>query len=263
MNPILIAVLIVAGIGLAMGIILAVASAAFGVVKDEREQIIAEMLPGANCGGCGYSGCAAYAQAILSGETPPTLCAPGGSAVAQKIADLLGQKADGFKEKKAVVMCQGNCEHMGVKMEYSGEKTCAAAAMFFGGPRACSYGCIGYGDCVVACQFDAIHVIDGVAVVDRDKCTGCGACVAACPKKIIELIPASEAVGILCKSHDTGKDTRSVCKIGCIACSKCVKECPAMCISMKDNLAVIDYSKCYGCRVCVGVCPTKTIKNID
>lgn len=259
MTVVLISVLLVLGLGAVFGVILALASHFFAVKADERAQEILAVLPGANCGGCGYTGCANYAEALAAGKAKPNLCAPGGKEVAEKLADLVG--GDGAVEvKKAHVLCGGTASHVGIKMDYQGVPTCAAAAGYFGGQKDCRFACLGFGDCVAGCAFGALSVVDGVAVVDKAKCTGCTTCVARCPKHIITMLPAERPVAVVeCQNHDKGAVVRKTCTAGCIACQKCVRTCPAGAIAMRDNLAVVDPDKCTGCGKCIDACPVHCI----
>lgn len=256
---ILIPVGILAALGLIFGIILAVASRAFAVKTDERVTAITEVLPGANCGGCGYSGCAALAEAIVSGKAKPNACGVGGNAVAQSIGVIMGVSVEETQRLRAQVMCSGTDELTTKKYVYQGAQDCIAAAKLGGGGKLCSYGCIGLGTCVSACPFEAIMVIDGVAVVDYQKCRGCGLCASVCPKSVIEMIPYDSAHWVGCKSKEKGAVTRSQCKVGCIGCNICAKNCESKAITVTNNLASIDYSKCVDCGVCVEKCPRQVI----
>jgi len=248
------------GMGLVFGAGLAFASKKFAIETDPKVEEIREVLPGANCGGCGYPGCDGFAAAAAAGEAPVSGCPVGGAAVAEKIAAILGVSSPTVEPKVARVRCQGDCNNAVNKYEYDGIQDCVAAAMLADGPKGCKYGCLGLGTCVRACPFDAIHINEnGIAVVDRDKCTACGKCVVACPKKLIELIPRSSQVQVLCISQDKGKDVRANCKVGCIGCQICVKACQFDAIDFKNNLAKINYDKCVNCMVCAEKCPTKAI----
>jgi len=253
------AILVVGIVGLAFGALLAFAAVIFKVEVDERIEKIEEVLPGANCGACGYAGCSGYAAAVVNDGAAVNLCGVGGGNVAQQIGGIMGMAVSKGVEKVARVHCAGTCENAKDKFEYYGVETCEAAAKFAGGQKACSEGCLGFGSCVSACMFDAIHVIDGVAVVDEEKCTACGACVKACPKKIIELLPKENKTYVKCSNHKPGKEVNAVCKVGCIACKICEKNCQYEAVAVANNLAVIDYDKCQACGVCSEKCPKKVI----
>ncbi len=256
------AVLSVTVIGLIAAIILVAAAKIMYVEEDERIGEVTEILPGANCGACGYAGCADYAKAIVEAGEVANLCTPGGAAVAAEVAKYMGVDAGDVQVKKAVVICQGTHENAKEKFAYEGVQTCEACASLFGGKNMCTYGCLGFGDCVKACIYDAIHIVDGIAVVDQVKCTGCTACATACPKNTIIMQAASPKPVVLCHNHEKGAVARKACTAACIACTRCVKECPVEAIHMDDNLAVIDHEKCIDCGKCVAVCPTKAIQPI-
>lgn len=256
---ILTTVIIVATIGIIAGAILVIASKLMYVHEDERIGTVSACLPGANCGACGYAGCADYAKAIVETGCATNLCTPGGKATVEAVSAVMGVEANAADAKKAVVACQGYTCNTGTKFNYEGISTCSAATKLFAGPSECSYGCLGFGDCVKVCTFDAIKVIDGAARVIQEKCTGCGACTKACPKMIISIIAESNKPAILCENKDKGAQTRKICKTGCIGCMKCVKICPATAISMDSNLARIDQDKCTGCMACVAECPVNAI----
>lgn len=246
--------------GFVASLLLVIASKAFFVPVDERVTAITEALPGANCGGCGFAGCGDYAANLVENpDTPCTKCAPGGAAVAGVIAEILGKSAGSMEPKVAQVMCNGTCGASKPIMEWQGLQSCKGAKGFFTTPNACMYGCIGLGDCVKACAFDAIGVIDGVAVVNRNNCVACGACATQCPQKIINLVPKKNMVHILCSSTDKGAVTRKACDNGCIGCGKCAKVCAFGAIEVADNKATIDVDKCKSCGMCVVECPTGAI----
>lgn len=256
---ILLPVLIFIGLGLLMGALLALASKLFAVKKDEKAEAIKECLPGANCGGCGYSGCDAYAAAVSSGDAPVNKCSVGGAEAASKIAQIMGVDAGEQVRMRAQVMCSGTGEYAKKKYIYEGIDDCVAASKIGGGDKMCKNGCIGLGTCVRACPFDAIVVEDGVAAVDYSKCKGCGICVSACPKGIIKLIPFDAKHWVGCMSVDDGKNTRKVCDVGCISCKLCQKNCPAGAINVDNFVASIDYDKCTGCDICTDKCPRHII----
>jgi len=258
-NAILIPVLIVAGIGLIAGVGLAIASALMAVPVDEREQAVQEILPGANCGACGYSGCSGYAAALASGEAVNGLCAPGGAKVAAQISAALGIEAADVERKTAVVHCLGTYDNTSDKLEYQGVNSCAAAMQLYGGLASCAFGCVGLGDCASVCDYGAISVCNGVASVNRELCVGCSKCVSICPKGIISLERAS-TTAVYCSSRVKGGETRKVCKAGCIGCMKCTKVCEAGAITVTDFCASVDSSKCTGCGKCIEVCPAKIVK---
>ncbi len=256
---ILLPVLIFIGLGLLMGALLALASKLFAVKKDEKAEAIKECLPGANCGGCGYSGCDAYAAAVSAGDAPVNKCSVGGAEAASKIAQIMGVDAGEQVRMRAQVMCSGTGEYAKKKYIYEGIDDCVAASKIGGGDKMCKNGCIGLGTCVRACPFDAIVVEDGVAAVDYSKCKGCGICVSACPKGIIKLIPFDAKHWVGCMSVDDGKNTRKVCDVGCISCKICQKNCPAGAINVDNFVASIDYDKCTGCDICTDKCPRHII----
>ncbi len=263
MNEILVPILIIGGMGLLFGVLLGVASKIFAVETDERVPKILEALPGANCGGCGFAGCAAYANALVSGGVRPNMCPVGGSAVAQQIAVILGVKAEEKEPMVARVLCNGSPDRAKQKYIFDGLPDCHSAARLGGGEKMCPHGCLGLGSCVKVCKFDAISVVNGVAVVDTEKCVACGACAAECPKNIIKILPAKSKYTITCKSVEKGKMTRQDCMVGCIGCGICAKSCPKEAITVKDNLAAIDPSKCVNCGICAKKCPQHAINHVD
>ena len=260
-TAILVAALVVGGVGILIGFFLGISGEKFKVEVDEKEVAILGELPGNNCGGCGYAGCSGLAAAIAKGEAPVNQCPVGGAPVAAKIGAIMGVDAGAGEKKVAFVKCAGTCDKTQKDYEYTGNEDCASM-MFVpnGGPKACNYGCLGFGSCVKACQFDAIHVVDGVAVVDKEKCVACGKCVATCPKGLIELVPYKAEHLVQCSSHDKGPAVKKVCTAGCIGCTLCTKQCEFDAIHMENNVAVIDYEKCTNCGKCAAKCPAKVIQ---
>lgn len=255
------AILALGILGGLFGAALALAARKFATESDPRVDRILESLPGANCGACGFAGCQNLASAIAGGKAPVNACPVGGQAVADKVAGIMGVEPVASLERKiARVMCGGTQDKAQTRFEYEGVQDCRAALLVSGGPKACMWGCLGFGTCVRACPFGALTMgPGGLPIVDEGKCTGCGKCVEACPRGIMELIPESRKVRIACRSCEKGAAVRKVCKVGCIACGICVKSCPQGAITLVDNLARIDYEKCDNCGVCVDKCPTKCI----
>ena len=264
MPDILIAFLVISGIGLVLGILLAVASHFFSVPEDTTYVEIRACLPGINCGACGYKGCDDYAHALAENPTiKPNLCIPGAQQAADQIGAILGVEAEPFKDVVAYVACNGHCGATQVKANYDGVNSCRAASLVYGGPSACAYGCLGYGDCAEACPADAICTIDGVARINTSRCLGCGVCVATCPKGIIQMVPQEARAAVSCHNKDTGAAARKACQNACIGCKKCEKTCPQGAITVTNNLASIDYDKCTGCGACVSCCPTGCLHGVN
>lgn len=258
---VVIAALVVGIAGLVIGLFLGVAAEKFKVEVDEKEAAIRELLPGNNCGGCGYAGCDALAKAISLGEAKADACPVGGTKAAEGIGAIMGAKVSKMEKKVAFVKCSGTCDKTEMKYHYFGVSDCTQVAIIPGkGPKKCSYGCMGYGSCVKVCVFDAIHIKNGIAVVDKEKCRACGTCVAKCPNQIIELVPYESNYQVACSSLDKGKEVKMACSIGCIGCMMCTKVCEHDAITVNNNLAQIDYSKCTNCGKCADKCPVKVIK---
>lgn len=261
-SGIIIAVATVGGVGLLISIFLSIFGNLFKVEVDEREQAVLEELPGNNCGGCGYAGCANLAEAIAKGEAPANACPVGGAPVAERIASIMGLDAGAGRKMVAYVKCAGTCDKAKKDYDYYGVNDCVMASSVPGqGPKSCDYGCMGLGSCVRACKFDAISIVDGIAVIDKDKCTSCGMCTKTCPKKLIELIPYDAAVVVSCNSKDKGPVVMKACSTGCIGCGLCAKNCPQGAITVTDFLAHVDQDKCTGCGLCQEKCPKKVILN--
>lgn len=261
MTAIVIATVTVGIVGILIGVLLGIASEVFKVEVDEKEIQVREALPGNNCGACGYPGCDGLAKAIASGEAKVNQCPVGGQPVAAKIAVIMGVDDVGASEKKvAFVKCKGNCNYTKKLYTYSGLYDCNGAMVVPGaGGKSCEYGCMGYGSCVKACEFDSIHIVDGIALVDKEKCVACGKCVTACPKKLIDMVPYKAKTLVQCNSQDKGKTVKDKCSVGCIGCTMCVKQCHDDAIHMVGNVALVDYSKCIECGRCAMKCPTKVI----
>lgn len=244
-----------------LGVVIVIVANAFALPVDPRFDEIRAILPGANCGACGYSGCDGYARAMCDGDTSDCArCPVGGSDVALDLAATLGQAAPSFTAQVAQVMCQGTTDHTQKRYEYSGTMSCAAAHGLFSGPNSCTYGCMGYGDCAAACPYAAIDLEKGIAVIDRDRCTACGLCVKTCPKNLIDIVPKRlNTFAVRCRNKWPGAQTRKNCSIGCIGCRKCYNVCEYGAIAMDGPLAVIDQAKCVQCGKCRPVCPTGAI----
>jgi len=230
------------------------------VKVDERIQAIRDCMPGANCGACGFSGCDGYASAMIVEGAPINKCPPGGGDLVKRISAIMGTESGGDVAKLiAVVHCCGDTDTSNDKMEYRGLYTCLAANEIFGGQTACTFGCLGYGDCKKVCPSSAICIEKNLARIDLRKCTGCGLCVKACPKKVISIETEPVAVVVKCKNTEKGAALKDKCSKGCIGCMKCAKECPNGAITIVESLAIIDYSKCDGCRKCIDSCVKKCI----
>ena len=262
MNPIILAIILLPAIGLVAGIGLGVAAHFMRVEENEKAKAIRAQLPGANCGACGFSGCSGYADALASSGVKTNLCTVGGNAVAEKIGEILGVTADKAIPKRAAVRCTGTVDATEKKAIYRGIQSCRAAAMLQNGSGACRFGCVGLGDCALACDNQAITVRQGVAVVCEDKCFACGKCVSACPKGIIEIIPKGEHPYVSCMNTDKGAKTKAVCTAGCIGCRMCLKACEHGAIEMIGDRAYIDPKKCKACLKCVDACKFGVIKKI-
>ncbi|MDR2527839.1 MAG: RnfABCDGE type electron transport complex subunit B [Synergistaceae bacterium] len=247
-------------LGLLFGALLAFASIKFFVKIDERVSLIREILPGANCGGCGYPGCDGYADAVVSEGANTGRCAAGGPNLAEKIAAIMGVASEAFVPMRAFLRCQGTARVSARTVGYDGVRDCRSASIIPGGsPNACPYGCIGFGACVTVCNFGALSIVDGLVRVNAAKCVGCGACVDICPKSVLGLTSRSSAVQVFCNSSWKGPDVKKVCSVGCLACGLCVRSCPAKAITLQNNRALIDTKLCTNCGTCVTKCPAKTI----
>lgn len=264
-----IAIILLGVVGAVAALILFAVSKKFEVHEDPRIGQIQNALPGANCGGCGFPGCGGFANACFKAESLEGLfCPVGGADVMKQVAAIMGKEAGESVPQIAVVRCNGTCEARPRTNTYDGARSCAIAATLYSGETGCSFGCLGLGDCVDACDFDAIHINPETLLpeVVEDKCVACGACVKACPKHIIELRkkgPKSRRIFVSCMNKDKGGVARKACTNACIGCSKCKKECPFEAITVTNNLAYIDDTKCRLCRKCVAVCPTGAIHELN
>ncbi|MFV0503094.1 MAG: RnfABCDGE type electron transport complex subunit B [Lachnospirales bacterium] len=257
---IIFAILAIGGIGLVFGVILAIAGEKLKVVEDEKVTKIREALPGANCGGCGYPGCDMFAKQVAKGEAPVNGCPVSDEACVEILKDIMGSDVETSEKTVAFVRCGGNNGVSAKKYIYYGMYDCNASNIIAGnGSKACSYGCLGRGSCEKECAFGAIEILDGIAVINKEKCTSCGKCVEACPKDLIDIVPYNKTIKVNCKSTDAGKFVRSACQRGCIGCKLCVKACEYDAIYFENNLAKINYEKCTECGACEVKCPTKAI----
>ncbi len=264
---IVLSVVILGSIGAISAIVLYFVSQKFKVYEDPKIAIIAGILPGANCGGCGYAGCQALAEAIVkSGTTEGIVCPVGGDDVKNQIAEAMGEVAEDTVPQRVIIRCNGTFENAPHKYSYDSIISCAYANTLGAGESACAYGCLGLGDCVKACNFDSIKIDPktGLPSVNYDTCVLCGACVKACPRDIIEIrnIIDDSSIWVSCRNKEKGGEAKKNCKVACIACRKCEKACEFNAITVEDNLAFIDSTKCTACMKCVGVCPTGAILSI-
>lgn len=269
MSVVLITIVTLAGLGAIAAVILYLASKKFQVFEDPRIDQVEEILPATNCGGCGFPGCRAFAEALVKSDDISSMnCPVGGADTMNKVAEMLGKEAGSATPMVAVVRCNGTCEHRPKLNEYQGATSCAVASALYGGESGCSFGCLGLGDCVAACKFDAMYMDEatGLPVIIEDNCVACGACVTACPKSIIELRkkgPKGRRIFVSCVNKDKGAAAKKSCAVACIGCSKCQKVCEFDAITIENNLAYIDYDKCKLCRKCPEVCPTNAIHEIN
>lgn len=265
----IVTILFLAIVGALAALLLFVVSKKFHVEEDARIELVNEALPGANCGGCGYPGCSGFARACVEAESMDGLfCTVGGNDTMLKVADILGRTAVEAEPQLAVVRCNGTCDARPKVNQYDGASSCAIAAATYGGETGCTFGCLGLGDCTLACGFDAIKMnpLTGLPEVDEERCTACGACVKACPKMIIELRkkgPKGRRIFVSCVNKEKGGVAKKACDNACIGCSKCFKECKFEAITIANNLAYIDPNKCRLCRKCVVVCPTGAIHEVN
>jgi len=263
MMTIVVPILALGLLGTAFAFLLGFSFQKFAVKVDPKVEKLLAALPGSNCGACGFAGCLALAEAIAEGRAEPTGCVAGGNAAAQAVAGVLGVSLQPKTELVAFVACRAGRSTARMRFRFEGVYNCQAANIVFGGDKACVWGCLGLGSCERACPFDAIHVnADGLAVVDRTKCTSCAKCVAACPRRLIDMVAKDQDILVACKNLDRGKRAKDTCPIACTACKICEKNCPEDAIHVIDNLAVIDYAKCTDCGICAQKCPQATIISV-
>ncbi|MBW2989771.1 Fe-S cluster domain-containing protein [Candidatus Woesearchaeota archaeon] len=258
-------IIVLGALGLVFGLMLAFFSRKFKVDEDPRISRVIKVLPGTNCGACGYAGCSDYAKAVTeSRDVPIGLCVLGQKETAEKIGKILERKIERETVQLAALLkCKGGRKETRKAFNYEGIRMCKAASSINRWPSSCSYGCIGLGDCVKSCKFDALKIgDDGLPVVDREKCVGCGACVKACPNSLFKLVPKDKNIHVLCSSKDLAKDVIASCSVGCIACKACERACPEDAIHVNGNIAEIDYSKCTQCGKCVIACPMNIIVDV-
>ena len=260
-DTVLIVVAIVAVIAIVFALLIVLVSKLCAVKEDEKEKAVSELLAGANCGGCGYAGCADYAKSLREGRANLCDCNATANENKEQIAKILEIPFTASAKTFAVVKCAGG-NLAKDKFDYVGNTSCEAQIGAMGGKKVCPEGCLGGGSCMSVCPDNGVYIKDGVAVVDKRVCESCGACVRKCPKNLIEFIPTSAKVYVACSTKCKGKDVMGACSVGCIGCGLCAKNCPENAITMVDNLPVIDYEKCSGCLTCVSKCPRKTIKEI-
>jgi RnfABCDGE-type electron transport complex B subunit len=252
-------VAVMTGLGLIFGAGLAYVLKIFGIKIDPAVALIITKLPGVNCGACGKAGCAAFAEALKNGEAIPSGCTVSNDEARKSIAQILGIEYNSKVKTIATVLCNGGSRAKN-KYAYRGLKNCKAASLVFGGYKACAFGCLGLGDCVDACPFEAISMgADGLPIVDAHRCTACGKCVTVCPKKLFELMPIDKTYYVKCSSRDAGAVVMKACSAGCIACGKCEKACPLGAVKVENNLSKIDHGKCQNLGKCFEVCPTKVV----
>ena len=263
-TAIILAIVVVGGTGIFIGLFLGLAGKKFAVKVDEKEAAVLDALPGNNCGGCGFPGCSGLAAAIAKGEAPVNACPVGGAPVAERIGAIMGVEAEEGRRMVAFVKCVGDKEMANQEYSYYGTQDCTMMKYVQdNGPKACNYGCLGYGSCVDACPFDAIHIWNGVADVDPEACKACKKCIAVCPQHIIELVPYDQKWVVHCNNHEQGKQVMSECQGGCIGCKLCEKACKFDAIHVEGYNAHIDYDKCVNCGACAKKCPRKVIRFQD
>jgi len=264
LESILYPIICVGGLALVFGVILGFSAKKLAVKANPAVEKIIKVLPGANCGGCGFPGCSVFAERVVQGEADFRGCPPGGNHCADEIAKEMGIDAAPASRKVAFIKCQGTNENIKRNYIYDGPRSCVSASQLAtGGNKTCAYSCIGLASCKNACQFHAIKIIDSIAVVIRERCTACGKCVKVCPKNLIEIVPDNSKVRVVCNSRDRARAVKENCRAGCIGCTLCEKICKHGAVTITDNIAHIDYEKCVFCMECVDKCPSKSIRVTD
>lgn len=257
---ILAAIAVVGGTGLCIGLLLGLAGRKFAVETDERVEQVRALLPGNNCGGCGFAGCDDLAKAMAAGKAVPDDCPVNSADINKELGKMLSISAENHYRMTAYIKCNGTCDKTEKQYHYFGMRDCRKLALIPGkGEKACSYGCMGMGSCKDICPFQAITIEDGIAVVDKSACKACKKCIDICPNHLIELIPYDLDYQVCCNSNGKGKEVKAVCEVGCISCKRCVKQCEVGAVTYKNHLAHIDAQKCIGCGECAQKCPTKVI----
>ena len=262
MTEIFFPILIISIISIISGLCLSIASVVMKVPQNKKIDEILKVLPGANCGACGFSGCEGYAKALAEGKSTPGLCSPGGDVVSKKLSNILGCDEKKVDKKIAYIACNGTCNNTKPTTIYNGMSSCSAATLINNNNGTCPYGCLGFGDCVNTCKYNAITVENNIAKIDANKCIGCGMCVKTCPKNIIKLIKIKNQSIVNCSNNDKGPSTKKACKVGCLGCKLCEKTCKYNAIKVENNLANIDINKCTGCGECREICPNSCISTV-
>ena len=266
MEKAMLIIVVLVGVGAVFGVVLALANKKFAMAVNPLIHEVEEILPKGQCGACGFAGCAKYAEAVVEDpDVAPNLCVPGKAAVAEKVAELTGKKAEASEPKYAHLKCRGTKTAAIMAAEYQGVPDCAAAKLIQGGPKGCKFGCIGFGNCVKACPFGALSMgADGLPIVVKEICTGCGKCVSTCPQSILVLQTFDAPVQVDCSSHDKGAIARKLCKNACIGCGMCMRNCSHGAIKLERNLAVVNQKLCAECHepTCLAKCPTKAIESM-